>query len=97
MADIVHQQWLEDLKEARETFLYNPSGSTNDPNNRRDVSPSGRNQHLERILYESENQKGGSAASDYVMALADKPCANTFPLQEKVNFSVQELVRNYGS
>ena len=44
-----------------------------------------------------EDQQGGSAASDYVMALMDKPCTNTFPLQEKVNFSVQEIVRNYGS
>jgi hypothetical protein len=97
MADISNQKWLEDLKEARETLLYNPAGSIKDLKNRIDVPPSERNQYLLRILYESENQKGGSAASDYVMALTDKPCANTFPLQEKVNFSVQELVRNYGS
>jgi hypothetical protein len=97
MANIEDQQRLEDLKEARKTLLYNPAGSTKDPANKRDVPPNERNQYLSRILYESENQQGGSAASDYVMALVDKPCTNTFPLQEKVNFSVQEIVRNYGS
>ena len=97
MADISNQQWLDDLKEARETLLNKPAGSTKDPINRKDVPPTERNQYLARILYESESQKGGSAASDYVMALTDKPCAATFPLPEKVNFSVQEIVRNYGS
>lgn len=42
-------------------------------------------------------QRGGSLASDYVMALTQRPCNVNFPLPEKVNFSVQEIVANYGS
>ena len=42
-------------------------------------------------------QRGGSLASDYVMALTERPCNVNFPLPEKVNFSVQEIVANYGT
>ena len=42
-------------------------------------------------------QRGGSLASEYVMSLTERPCNVNFPLPEKVNFSVQEIVANYGS
>jgi hypothetical protein len=42
-------------------------------------------------------QRGGSLASEYVMALTERPCNVNFPLPEKVNFSVQEIVANYGT
>lgn len=44
------------------------------------------------------NQKGGSLASDYVMALTSRPCDKLeFPLPEKVNFKFSDIINNYGS
>ena len=38
------------------------------------------------------NQKGGSLASDYVMALTSRPCDKLeFPLPEKVNFKFKTV------
>jgi hypothetical protein len=86
------------LAEAKKTLLYNPNGSLTDPKNRRDVEPSPNNIYLSKILaFVAKNQSGGSLASDHVMRLFQRTCDVPFAPVDKTNFTVPQIVRNYGS
>jgi hypothetical protein len=86
------------LAEAKKKLLYNPNGSLTDPKNRRDVEPSPENIYLSKILaLVAKNQTGGSLASDHVMRLFQRTCDVPFAPVDKTNFTVPQIVRNYGS
>lgn len=88
----------ERLAEAKRTLLYNPNGSLTDLRNRRDLEPSPNNIYLAKILaFVAKNQSGGSLASDHVMRLFQRTCDVPFAPADKTNFSVPQIVRNYGS